>query len=516
MPSTFTQNLGLEKPATGEQAGVWGFTVNNGYDFIDMAIEGMTMIALAASTFTLDTGGAGGPSEGVAANGRAKLIIWTGTLPSAATINIVPTTSQKLFVMRNETGGGFPLQFTQGTGGVGFTLEALHDAWVYADGHGTVGPACDDPQFAHVLVTGSLVMSGRDATVPIPFTVVDPTPAGASLAYGSPATMSIEMTTVAPGTIVELAISAFSGSVWMQARGSDSTPWPMLLNPLGGGLWINSQSAVNTNPAAMLTVNGNIRMTGQLSAIFYQGYTASQAGGVQITGAGDGIPVITPTDNAGNPISAAIRFGGFGLNNFNNNVVSLAVSGSVVMQDYCGIGYSAPVEPLVIANWGGWGQIRLAYGGYGAFLRQDGANFSLGITAPGNPYGGWAIIPLQVALGTSAMGIYAAPQSGFALNVAGNINISGGYYVNGAPLSTQSPWTVDIDAASHSLANVNVATVTTLNASAVTANTVTANTYRTGGGAYQGTSGQFPYARPAGIPGFGVLEFNNGLFVGGS
>ena len=38
MPSTYTTNLFLQKPATGEQAGTWGVTANNNYDFIDDAI----------------------------------------------------------------------------------------------------------------------------------------------------------------------------------------------------------------------------------------------------------------------------------------------------------------------------------------------------------------------------------------------------------------------------------------------------------------------------------------------
>ena len=62
MPSSFTQNLGLEKPATGEQAGVWGVTANVSYDSIDQATDGNLPIQLSANAYQLGTS-QGAPSE---------------------------------------------------------------------------------------------------------------------------------------------------------------------------------------------------------------------------------------------------------------------------------------------------------------------------------------------------------------------------------------------------------------------------------------------------------------------
>jgi hypothetical protein len=50
MPSTYTLNLGIEKPATGEQADVWGTTVNNSFDFLDTGIDGSVTVRRRRAT----------------------------------------------------------------------------------------------------------------------------------------------------------------------------------------------------------------------------------------------------------------------------------------------------------------------------------------------------------------------------------------------------------------------------------------------------------------------------------
>ena len=46
MSSTYTLNNGIEKPATGEQAGTWGATTNRNFDIIDRAINGVKTVTL--------------------------------------------------------------------------------------------------------------------------------------------------------------------------------------------------------------------------------------------------------------------------------------------------------------------------------------------------------------------------------------------------------------------------------------------------------------------------------------
>jgi hypothetical protein len=156
MPSTYTQNLGLEKPATGEQAGTWGNTANNDYDFIDAATDGNEVITLSASSYQLNT------QQGAVSQGRAKVIIWTGTLTQQTTVNITPNTAQKLYLMTNNTTGGFPIVFQQGTGGT-FTLQPGYSAIIYCDGAGStakVAAAQNNGQFGSIWALGNLTVNG--------------------------------------------------------------------------------------------------------------------------------------------------------------------------------------------------------------------------------------------------------------------------------------------------------------------------------------------------------------------
>jgi hypothetical protein len=218
MPSTYTANLGVEKPGTGEQAGVWGVTANTSYDTIDRAIDGNLSIALSSSTYNLAT------QQGQsAAQGLNKLIIWTGTQTAQGSVNITPNTAQKLYFMQNKTGGGFPIVFQMGTG-ASFSLQPGYSAVLYTDGAGAgaaVLAALDSPQFTNVLVQGSLSYTTAQ-TITQPMTFQQPvTFQGSATHQGSAALSAVSITPpgytsatndvyyrTAGGTLAPLAIGA--------------------------------------------------------------------------------------------------------------------------------------------------------------------------------------------------------------------------------------------------------------------------------------------------------------------
>ena len=91
MASTYTVNLGIEKPATGEQSGTWGNTTNTNFDIIDQAINGAVTVTLAA------TGSSGSPntlaiSDGTVSDGRNKFIEFNdgGDLGGTAYVQLTP------------------------------------------------------------------------------------------------------------------------------------------------------------------------------------------------------------------------------------------------------------------------------------------------------------------------------------------------------------------------------------------------------------------------------------------
>jgi len=159
MPSTYTQNLGIELPATGEQANVWGVTVNRNMNTLDLAMNGNVQLPLSTSPFLLLTDN--GADFPIGAN---RLIIWTGAQTSQGTVRIDwQTTRKHIYFMSNQTSGGFGIAFTQGSGGQ-FVLQAGRDAILYSDGGGataSVGSALANPQFTSMLATGNVSVGGN-------------------------------------------------------------------------------------------------------------------------------------------------------------------------------------------------------------------------------------------------------------------------------------------------------------------------------------------------------------------
>jgi hypothetical protein len=155
MPSTYTTNLVIEKPATGEQAGIWGTTANQTYDFIDMGIDGNASVGLSAASYDLRT------DERASSVGRNKVIVFTGSLSNEGNVTISPNTAKKIYYVINKTGGGFGLTFKQGTGTT-FRLLNGHSAIIYADGAsggaGSVAGVLNDFQVNSLLVQTSLII----------------------------------------------------------------------------------------------------------------------------------------------------------------------------------------------------------------------------------------------------------------------------------------------------------------------------------------------------------------------
>ncbi|HXA25614.1 MAG TPA: hypothetical protein VNW90_25325 [Acetobacteraceae bacterium] len=158
MPSTYTPNLGIELPATGEQANTWGLTINRNMDTLDTAINGNVHLALSTSPYQLTiNNGADAP---VAAN---PVIIWTGAQTAQGVVQIDWQSNRKHFYcMSNQTSGGFGIAFAQGSG-TQFVLQAGYDALLYSDGGGAganVAAALASPQFTNLLATGAARVLG--------------------------------------------------------------------------------------------------------------------------------------------------------------------------------------------------------------------------------------------------------------------------------------------------------------------------------------------------------------------
>ena len=155
MPSTYTTNLGIEKPATGEQSGTWGDTVNLNYDLFDQAINGVVSVTLASA------GTSGSPNtlaitDGTVSDGRNKFIEFVdgGDLGATAYVQLTPNDAEKVVHIRNSLSGSRSVIVFQGTYNASNDFEVPNgkDVVLKFDGAGTGAVVAD--VFVDLRVTG--------------------------------------------------------------------------------------------------------------------------------------------------------------------------------------------------------------------------------------------------------------------------------------------------------------------------------------------------------------------------
>lgn len=109
MPSTYSTSLRFELPATGEQTGTWGITVNkNVGTLIEAAIAGVSSISLADADYTLTV------VNGGADEARSAILVVSGAITATRRI-VIPPVSKK-YAVRNNTTGGFDIQVKTSSG----------------------------------------------------------------------------------------------------------------------------------------------------------------------------------------------------------------------------------------------------------------------------------------------------------------------------------------------------------------------------------------------------------------
>jgi len=157
MASTYTNNSGIEKPGSGEQAGTWGTTANLNYDIIDRALSGVVTLTLSGTSSTITT------TDATLSNGHYKVLVLTGTPSGTHTITISPNDQQKIYFVQNSTSQS--VVFSQGTG-ANVTVAAGKGAIIYANGNGSsasvaeIETSTSDPTFTTLDVTTSTTLTG--------------------------------------------------------------------------------------------------------------------------------------------------------------------------------------------------------------------------------------------------------------------------------------------------------------------------------------------------------------------
>jgi hypothetical protein len=141
MASSYTP-LGIEKMATGENAGTWGTKTNANLDLIEQVLGGYKAVSIAGGAQTTALTVADGALTGTA---QARMIEFTGSITGNQIVTI-PLDVETFYFLRNSTSGAYTVQFKYASGsGDSFTFSATDkgDAIVFATASDGTNPNID-------------------------------------------------------------------------------------------------------------------------------------------------------------------------------------------------------------------------------------------------------------------------------------------------------------------------------------------------------------------------------------
>ena len=163
MASTYTP-LGIEKMATGENAGTWGTKTNTNLEILEQIAGGYTTQAVTSGgtvNLTVSDGSTG-------ATLSHRMVEFTGSLSDNAIVTI-PLDVQTFYFLRNSTSGAYTVQFKYASGsGDSFTFGTTNkgDALVFATANDGTNPDIDTLPAGDVTLTGTQTLTNKTLTSP--------------------------------------------------------------------------------------------------------------------------------------------------------------------------------------------------------------------------------------------------------------------------------------------------------------------------------------------------------------
>jgi hypothetical protein len=266
MASSYTP-LGIEKMATGENAGTWGTKTNTNLDIIEQISGGYLGVSIAggAGTTTLSK------SDGATGSAVASRVLkFTGSI-SGNRIVTMPVLTENFYLIENATTGSYTVQLKAASGsGATVTWATGDKGWklVYFDGVATNTGVYEIPlsTAGTVTETGTQTLTNKTLTSPkIGTNILDTN--GAEL-----------LNVTATGSAVNeltLANAASGGAPVISSTGND-TNIGITLTPKGSGavkLDLLTFPTVTGSADQIMTSNGS----GVLSFVDNSGGTSWQA-----------------------------------------------------------------------------------------------------------------------------------------------------------------------------------------------------------------------------------------------
>lgn len=157
MASTYSESLKLELIGDGDQSGTWGSTTNRNLGtLLEQAITGVKVITMVNANYVLTN------FNGVSDEARNAVIVAQGT--NSAIRQIVAPLEQKLYIVYNNTSGGFAITIGASSGAV-ISIPNGVTAQVYCDGtnfySSQTGSAGNFNVSGNLTASGNLAVTGN-------------------------------------------------------------------------------------------------------------------------------------------------------------------------------------------------------------------------------------------------------------------------------------------------------------------------------------------------------------------
>jgi len=162
MASTYTP-LGVEKMATGENAGTWGTKTNTNLEILEQIAGGYTTQAITSTPTTLSV------SDGsTGATLAHRIIKFTGSI-GENTVVTIPLDVQQLYFITNGSSGSYTVQFKYASGSGSSVTWAATDKGtkiLYAAADDGTNPNIVDLGMGDVTLTGTETLTNKTLTSP--------------------------------------------------------------------------------------------------------------------------------------------------------------------------------------------------------------------------------------------------------------------------------------------------------------------------------------------------------------
>ena len=155
MASTYSTSLKIQLMGNGEDSGTWGSISNTNWNLMEQAVAGVQTITMANSNYTLTN------LNGVSDEARNMVLVVQGT-NSAIYQVIAPQNQPKMYVISNQTTGGYAITIGSASGSI-ITIPNGVTAQVYTDG--TNFYSAQTGSAGNFLVNGNLSVTGNQVDV---------------------------------------------------------------------------------------------------------------------------------------------------------------------------------------------------------------------------------------------------------------------------------------------------------------------------------------------------------------